>query len=90
MKSQLLEDFIKYAKSEFGYEISIKKSTFPDSFESIFGGSFLSLDSENFFVCSELEDKMTYRNSNAEICISTGFGSIAEEYYPIQDFELAA
>lgn len=90
MKRQMLEDFIKYAKSEFGYEINVKKSSFPDSFESIFGGSFLNLDSDIFFECNEIEDKMTYRNSNSEICISTDFGSIAEEYYPIQEFELAA
>ena len=37
-----LDDFIKYAKEQFGCEISVKKSDKPDTFASIFGTSFLS------------------------------------------------
>lgn len=91
MKGHLLEEFIKYAKSEFGYEISVTNSNYPDSFESIFGGSFLSLDDELVFACSEGEDnKLTYKISNSEICFSTDIGAIIGACYPIQEFELAA
>lgn len=35
------DDFIKYAKEQYNYEISLKKSNTPDTFESIFGASFI-------------------------------------------------
>lgn len=36
-----LDDFIKYAKEQFGCEISVKKCDAPDTFASIFGASFV-------------------------------------------------
>jgi hypothetical protein len=35
------DDFIKYAKEQYNFEISLKKSNTPDTFESIFGTSFI-------------------------------------------------
>ena len=35
------DDFIKYAKEQYNCEISLKKSNTPDTFESIFGISFI-------------------------------------------------
>lgn len=46
MKDQLLDQFIKYAKDKFGYDVSVDKTLEPDSFKSIFGGSFLDYESE--------------------------------------------
>ena len=34
-------NFIKYAKEQYNCEISLKKSNTPDTFESIFGTSFI-------------------------------------------------
>lgn len=33
-----VEDFIKYAKEEFGYCLTLEKSDDPDTFENLFGG----------------------------------------------------
>ena len=37
---KLIDDFAKYAKEEFGEEISLDQNSQPDSFENIFGGTF--------------------------------------------------
>lgn len=37
----IIEAFKKYAKGEFGYDISFEKSPTPDTFESLFGMSFI-------------------------------------------------
>ena len=36
-----MEEFIQYAKEQFGYNISFDKSSMPDTFESLFGMSFI-------------------------------------------------
>lgn len=37
-----MDDFIKYAKEEFGIDIVIKQDENSDTFENIFSGSFLN------------------------------------------------
>ena len=37
MKGMNVNDFIRYAKEEFGCDISLKKTDKPDSFDTIFG-----------------------------------------------------
>ena len=32
-----IDDFIKYAKEEFGYDVIVKESDKPDTFNSLFG-----------------------------------------------------
>ena len=39
--SSMMEEFIQYAKEQFGYNISFDKSSMPDTFESLFGMSFI-------------------------------------------------
>lgn len=83
MKEQILEDFIKYAKDKFGYDIFIEKAPLPDSFESIFGASFLDQDSNDFFLCDDMSNSMIYTNTEPKIffdCADTGV-----EYYPTQE-----
>lgn len=36
------DDFIKYAKEQYNCKISLKKSNTPDTFEDIFGTSFIN------------------------------------------------
>lgn len=36
-----LKGFIEYVKREWGYTITVEQSSIPDSFEEIFGASFL-------------------------------------------------
>ena len=42
MQSKILDDFVEYAKREFDCDIIAKASDASDTFESIFGGSFLN------------------------------------------------
>ena len=42
MKSSVVDDFIKYAKEQFGCDIYLQHSAESDSFASIFGASFLN------------------------------------------------
>ena len=35
-----IEDFIKFSKEEYGYDVAVKKDDSSDTFESIFGLSF--------------------------------------------------
>lgn len=37
----IMEEFKKYALEQYGYSISFKESETPDTFESLFGASFL-------------------------------------------------
>lgn len=52
----MLDDFIRYAKEQFNCKISIKKCGKPDTFDSIFGASFL-----NEKKCSEFESDARYK-----------------------------
>ena len=40
--NSLMDKFIKYAKEQFGYDISLTEADTPDTFESLFGVSFIT------------------------------------------------
>ena len=42
MGKMQLDDFLRYAKEQFGCDITVKKSEKPDTFVGIFGGSFIN------------------------------------------------
>ena len=37
-----MDKFVKYAKEQFGYDISLTEADTPDTFESLFGASFIN------------------------------------------------
>lgn len=43
---KLTQEFITFAKEKYGYDISLCSSQEPDTFESVFGDSFLGVDAE--------------------------------------------
>ncbi len=66
MKTIELEDFIRYAKERFDCEITIKKSEKPDSFEDLFGTSFLVVQDVTDVLVSD-ESVLCYENSTVEV-----------------------
>ena len=40
--NSLMDKFIMYAKEQFGYDISLTEADTPDTFESLFGVSFIA------------------------------------------------
>lgn len=87
MKKQMVEDLIKFAKEQFGYEISIKESTTPDSFESIFGASFLKQECD-FFMPEGKDIKLEYKNNNVKISLESS--DAKGTFYLSEEIELAA
>lgn len=73
MKSRAIDDFIKYAKEQFDYDIVLKSNRYPDSFTSIFGASFLKQDSWMEKV-EEFQEELHYECME-EISISFDFDS---------------
>lgn len=84
---QILDEFIEYAKEQFGFEISVEKTSIPDSFERIFGISFLEQD--NDFDLSEWEE-IVLEYVNQDIYIPLDFSKVMAESYPEQEIGLAA
>ncbi|EHL19880.1 MAG: hypothetical protein ACTTHM_00250 [Peptoanaerobacter stomatis] len=54
----MMKAFAKYAKEQFGYNISFKKSSTPDTFESLFGESFIEKNDNDIFP----HENMLYKN----------------------------
>ena len=76
MNKTMLDDFIRYAKEQFNCEISVKKSSTPDTFKSIFGVSFL--DNENN---TELEDNILFQTvSYSQDFLSGKITQLSEAY----------
>jgi DNA polymerase sigma len=78
MMREILDDFVKYAKESFGYDIAFVKSSSPDTFESLFKESFLKQQNEELFFCDESDKNMSYTNIsvnivNCEGCFSRDF-----------------
>lgn len=57
--------FQQYVKREFGIDISFKKSLTPDTFESLFGVSFLSKaeDTVKEYGCETIKDSLPFEIS---------------------------
>lgn len=51
----MMKAFAKYAKEQFGYDISIKESSASDTFESLFGASFVKQNDDDIFFCEGME-----------------------------------
>lgn len=41
---KMLQEFLEFAKDKFGVNVTVSESDSPDSFESVFGNSFLQND----------------------------------------------
>lgn len=84
---QILDEFIKYAKEQFGYEISVEKTSTPDSFESIFGVNFFEQDSVLWLPEGE---EIRFEYVNQDICIPLDFSNVMAENCLAQEIGLAA
>ena len=62
----ILDDFIKYAKEQFGCEISVKKCDKPDTFAGIFGASFLN-DKDCVEKVDGFESDLRYENITIDV-----------------------
>ena len=60
--TSLMDKFIMYAKEQFGYDISLTEADTPDTFESLFGVSFIA-EEENTAV--SYDEKFIYKNDSA-------------------------
>lgn len=47
MDKDLLKEFIEFAKETYNCEITLEPSDAPDTFESIFGASFIIKEKQN-------------------------------------------
>lgn len=50
-----LQEFIEFAKDRFGVDVAVSESDKPDSFESLFGGSFPLEDNQVTLMTSQPE-----------------------------------
>ncbi len=76
--TKLLEQFIQYAKEEFGYTVTCEKSTTPDTFETFFGNPLSENDTTVYVQSYE------NTNLNCEICehsFNVDFKSQTELFY---------
>lgn len=53
----MMKAFAKYAKEQFDYDISIKESSTPDTFESLFGASFVKQNDDDIFFVKEWREE---------------------------------
>lgn len=83
----VMEAFVKYAKEQFGYDISLKTSSTPDTFESLFGASFIQQNDDDIFFCEGIEQSVTYSNTTARVNYAD---AIYEEMCSQTDVVLAA
>lgn len=68
MQKKEIEDFIKFAKEQFGYDISVEPTEMPDSFEGIFEYSFIN-KSTIFDLTEYFEGDFKYTfDTNRRIC----------------------
>ena len=77
VKSSIIDDFIKYAKEQFGYDIVLKTCEEPDTFASVFGASFLNSDVVMESVES-FEDEWCYEGESISASISISFDFMKE------------
>lgn len=69
MDKALLDEFIKYVKEEFDCDIIAKPSDTPDTFESIFGMSFITDDYEKV---DEFEGSLKYCDDSLMVRLCDG------------------
>ena len=71
-----LDDFIRYAKVEFDCEIVVEKSDTPDSFEKLFGISFLEEEDSNKDELNSFTGDLCYENSLVDVRIEFDNGMV--------------
>lgn len=66
MGKMILDDFIKYVKEQFDCDIFLKSCDNPDTFESIFGASFLN-DEKSVEKVDGFENDLSYENISIDV-----------------------
>ncbi len=67
MMRGLIDEFIKYAKEQFGCEVLLEDVAERDTFKSLFGASFIEQKAEEIFFCEGREESALYRNIVAKV-----------------------
>lgn len=81
----LMDKFIKYAKEQFGYDISLIEADTPDTFELLFGASFITQEGN---VAVSYDEKLIYKNESGIVAnMNTVY---TDESYVQSDISLAA
>lgn len=77
MSKMSLDDFIKYASEQFGCEISVKPCDDPDTFESVFGTSFLDGESYEGTI-DGFDNELSYENTSIAVrfCSEVGMSGV--------------
>lgn len=65
--TKMLEDFIKYAKEEFGYTITCEESSTPDTFETFFGNYFVENTDDIIFSDTFYNQLCENKNTNFDM-----------------------
>ena len=63
---ELMTEFLRFAKEQYGYSISFDNNLTPDTFKSLFGDSFIEQNT-TLFDGESVEKNMSYDNSVAKI-----------------------
>lgn len=86
--NEMMEKFIKYAKEQFGYDISFKNSSTPDTFEKLFGASFLCPDDSYLIQTEKMGLDFSYSMNVAKVNKADFIGG--EDFDVLADMTFAA
>lgn len=73
MDRSVLDEFIQYAREQFDCGIVLEPCGKPDTFESVFGASFL-WQTDSMAWLDEFEDNLQYKNVSAKVRFETESG----------------
>ncbi|MGN0408071.1 MAG: hypothetical protein ACI4EJ_07415 [Bacteroides sp.] len=73
MEKMMLDDFIKYAKEQFGCDIVVKPCDKPDTFTDIFGASFLN-GNEYLENVDDFSHDLSYENISIDVKFAANDG----------------
>ena len=78
MERKALDDFIQYAKEQFDCDIFLKSCDRPDTFENIFGTSFLN-DDNNMEKVDIFNNDLYYENTsmNGQVIVDSEIGAVS-------------
>lgn len=63
----MMKAFKEYAKEQFGCDISFEKTLTPDTFESLFGVSFINQNDDTFLSPEGHQENISYSNNIAKV-----------------------
>lgn len=63
MGKMSIDDFVRYAKEQFGVEVTLEENRTPDTFENLFGESFL----EKTAVTEKYEEQFMYNGESVQV-----------------------